>query len=74
MRSSERSKMYSSLGLPGFIIALVIVSIPLWILERYEGDKFALAYMAVVILAFITFNQSGLSKELSYFQGKMKGK
>lgn len=55
-----------------FIISLLIVTVPLWLLQKYQGGGFAWYYIAVIALGYILINNSGISASLNYLQAQSK--
>lgn len=57
-----------------FFIALVIVTIPLWLLENYKASEMSWYYIGIIALGYILLNNPGIAAELSYFQSQMRAK
>ncbi len=62
--------MYSKQSVIAFVVSMVIISIPLWLLQNYEGGSFAWYYMAVIALGYILVNNKGIAASLKFFQSQ----
>lgn len=51
---------YSKIPIARFFLALLIVTIPIWVMERYDAEGLTWLYTFIILLGFILANDSGM--------------
>jgi hypothetical protein len=59
---------YQQIPFPRFALALAIVAVPALLLEQHN-ERWAWAYVALILLGLVIANWSGLSAFSSFVQG-----
>lgn len=51
---------YSHIHIGKFFVALLLVSIPIWMMEQYNVEGLTWMYTFIILLGFILANDSGM--------------